>query len=68
VEILIDWREERVLVLWQQEGVRRDRGHQDRDEEVQVVPLLVGELVKVDVGVMRGSVEQHRQDQQVSAS
>jgi len=67
-EISIDWREERVLVLSQQEGDRRDHDHQDRDEEVQVLPLLAEELVKPDVVVMRELVGQHHQVRQGFAS
>jgi hypothetical protein len=67
-EILIDWREEQVLVLSQQEGDRRDHDHQDRDEGVQVLLLLAEALVRLGVVVMRELVGQHRQVQQGSAS
>jgi hypothetical protein len=68
VEISFGWREERVLVLWQQEDVQQDRGHQDPDEAVQVVPLLVEELVRLGVVVMTGLEGQHHLVQQEFAS
>jgi hypothetical protein len=68
VEISFGWREERVLVLWQQEDVQQDRGHQDPDEAVRVVPLLVEELVRLGVVVMRGLEGQHHLVQQEFAS